>query len=141
MKGYFFCKRRVHFICRYISWIQKSTFLGTLRYYIYSFQNNFKSWSPSYWYYNRQLMSIKSFRYVKKSALKCFEFLPYKSKFSLGLHPRPAPLLLVFAAPAPRGLQLIRNCSDRFFPRTAPVWFTYIILHFQFYGHESMQNL
>ena len=32
-------------------------------------------------------MSIKSLKYVKKSALKCFEFLPYKSK--------------IFADPAP----------------------------------------
>ena len=138
MKGYFFCKRRVHFICRYISWIQKSTFLGTLRYYIYSFQNNFKSWSPSYWYFN-QLMSIKTFRYVKKSALQCFEFLHYKSKFSLGLQPRPCSYLSLPPQPL-EAYGWLETALIDFFPRTAPVWFTYIILHFQFYGHESIQN-
>ena len=33
-------------------------------------------------------MSIKSLKYVKKSALKCFEFLPYKSKIFAGAPPQ-----------------------------------------------------
>ena len=36
-------------------------------------------------------MSIKSLKYVKKSALKCFEFLPYKSKNFAQTAADPAP--------------------------------------------------